>query len=163
MSISPQLVCMTSVAGLLGGSSVVGLGMCCGPLLVAFAALHAPAEPPADVVAVVLAAPFAAVDVLELLFPHPATETARTAAIMARTGRDMGAQDNQGPREAVSPPGRIRQRAPRPRWVRLGRRRRDAPRSRGGRRAARRGQGRCVRDQRRAPLGRGLRAQALGP
>ena len=60
MSISPQLVCMTSVAGLLGGSSVVGLGMCCGPLLVAFAALHAPAEPPADVVAVVLAAPFAA-------------------------------------------------------------------------------------------------------
>src|SRR5436190_21647198 len=117
MSISPQLVCITSVVGLLAGSSVVGLGRCCAPLFVGFAGLHPPAEAPADVVPVVLAGFFAwvAVEVEELLFPQPAAATARTAARVARAGRDMGAQDNQGPCEAVSPPGRLRQRAPRPR------------------------------------------------
>src|SRR5436190_802769 len=59
MSISPQLVCITSVAGLLAGSSAVGLGRCCAPLFVGFAGLHPPAEPPADVVPVVLAGFFA--------------------------------------------------------------------------------------------------------
>src|SRR3954471_15659381 len=106
MSISPQLVCITSVAGLSAGRSVVGFGMCCAPLLVGFAGLHAPPDPPADVVPVALGVLFADVDVevVELLFPHPATATARTAASRAGTGRDMGAQDNQGSREAVSPP-----------------------------------------------------------
>src|SRR2546423_10511361 len=115
MSLSPQLVCITSVAGLSAGSSVVGFGMCCAaPLLVGFAALHAAAEPPAGVVPVLLVVLFADVDVVEPLFPHPATATARTAASRAGTGRNMGAQDNQGPRDAGSPPRPLRQRAPGP-------------------------------------------------
>src|SRR5881394_2035193 len=111
MSISPQLVCITSVAG---------LGMCCAPLLVGFAGLHSPPDPPA-VVPVALGVLFADVDVevVELLLPHPAMATARTAASRAGKGRDMGAQDNQGSREAVPPPRRLRQRAPGPRRLRL--------------------------------------------
>src|SRR6478672_8771006 len=114
MSISPQLVCSTSVAGLLAGSRVVGFGMCCAPLFFGLAGVHAPLDAAfveAVLVSVAPPAAFAAVElVLSLLFPQPATTTARTRASVGATGRDMGAQDNQGPRAPVSPPCRIRPR-----------------------------------------------------
>src|SRR5262245_2664152 len=123
MSISPQLVCMTSVAGLLAGSSVVGFGMCCWPLFFGLAAVQAPPDDafvlvvPVSVPALVV---FDGVElVLSLLFPHPAEASARTTARVGRTGRDMGAQDNQGPRDPVSPPGRLRPCAPGPRRLRV--------------------------------------------
>src|SRR5689334_23529119 len=109
MSISPQFVCSTSVAGLFAGSSVAGLARCCSPLFVGLAGVQAPPEPPAGAVAVLLvpaAADVGAVEPVEsLLFPHPAAASATAAARETRTGRDMGAQDNQRPCDAVSPSG----------------------------------------------------------
>src|SRR5262249_13159985 len=122
MSISPQLVCITSVAGLLAGSSVVGFGMCCGPLFFGLAAVQAPPDEafvPVVAVSVPALVVFDGVElVLSPLLPHPATASATTTARMGRTGRDMAAQDNQAPRDAVSPPGRVRPRAPGPRRLR---------------------------------------------
>src|SRR5215212_3549464 len=108
MSISPQLVFSTSVAGLLRGSDVFGLARCCSPLFLGLAAVQ---PPPAGVVAVLEVPPVAAdVDVFgsSSLFPQPAATARNRAAMSASIGRGMGGQDNHGLRDAVSPRGPIR-------------------------------------------------------
>ena len=165
MSISPQLVCITSVAGLLAGSSVVGFGDVLRALVLrlgrrARAARRRVRWAPCSGGGGLRRRRARAVVALPAAGGDDEQDEGKGGRA---TGRDMGAQDNQGPRDAVSPPCRIRPRAPGPRRLRVGRRRRHAPRRRGRRRAARGRQGRRVRHQRRAPFGRGLRAQALGP
>src|SRR5215207_196906 len=115
MSISPQLVTSARVAGLLRGSSVVGLARCCSPLFVGFAGLQAPPEAAPGVVApvcVALVVVFAVVSVS--LLPQPAPKSSSDVAAKASTGRDMAAQDNHGLRAAVSPHRRLRPCAARP-------------------------------------------------
>src|SRR5882724_4009966 len=131
MSISPQLVVSTSVAGLLSGSTALGFGMCCGPLFLALAGRQAPPDDAEGVLAVV-DVPAPDVEVfpvpVSLLLPQPAARRVRRAAARASFGWDMGGQDNHGLRDAVSPPGRLRPRAPGSRRLRVGRRRRHAAR-----------------------------------
>src|SRR3954447_19923238 len=166
MSISPQLVVRTSVAGLLAGSSAVGFAMCWGPLFVAFAGVQGPPDEADGVLAALVDVPAVDVEVfpvpVSLLLPQPAARRVRRAAVRASFGWDMGGQDNHGLRDAVSPHGRLRPRAPGSRRLRVGRRRCHAPRSRGRRRAARGRQGRGVLHQRRAPFRGGVRPEALG-